>query len=124
QVPGLVVIEVAPEMVAQYNIWLGNHVLPRLTWRNLGLYGGDLMRDSSHVTELAKDRLIPVYRCRQQIRTELMTALQESPAPPIPETQTTASGVATSAGEEPASSAQELADRFLETDQSVAFQER
>ncbi len=110
--PSLVVIEVAPELVARYNLWLGNHVMPHPTWRHLGVYVGDLVRDLVHVPDLVKDRLIPLYRCRQQIRTGVCTSVLDTVTPPP---------AATSDGPPCATEGNE---RFLDRDPDVVFPDR
>jgi hypothetical protein len=75
--PRLAVIEVTPEMVARYDLWFGNHVLPALTAGNLRTYLGDLRRAWLNTPGIIADRAYPVYRCRRQVWSVAGDALAE-----------------------------------------------
>jgi hypothetical protein len=75
--PTLAIIEVAPELIARHDLWLGNHVMPAVTRANLGTYGGDLLRAWMNAPGILADRTYPLFRCRRQLWTIAGDALAE-----------------------------------------------
>jgi hypothetical protein len=67
--PGLVLIELCPEMVNRRNRLFGAHVLPSLDGQAFRTYLDDLWR-SRNIRRLILERVLPVYRYRRALRGE------------------------------------------------------
>jgi hypothetical protein len=65
--PKLAIVEIAPEMVARHDLWLGSHVMPGPSADNLADYVAGLCRSWMNAPGILSDHLYPMYRCRRQM---------------------------------------------------------
>ncbi len=127
--PTLAVIEVAPELIARHDLWLGNHVMPAVTLGNLGTYLGDLRRAWMNAPGILSDRAYPLFRCRRQLWMIAGDALAEDHGvdvrPIDPESWTRRASGEQSVDSAAAEAQGNIAgSRFLDTDQTRQRQQR
>jgi hypothetical protein len=127
--PGLVVIEVCPELVNRRNRIFGAHVMPPLTRQTVSTYFSDVLL-SMNVRRLFVERLIPVYRYRRALWGEVARVLAKkrsartvaserssrSPGTAVKENPVTTAERRDAAPTSPRPAAEEL---FLDRDPSV-----
>jgi hypothetical protein len=115
--PRLAIVEIAPEMVARHDLWLGSHVMPAPTAENLGDYLTGLCRSWMNAPGIISDHLYPMYRCRRQAWMAVNYALDLDP--PGPDTWHRRASWTRALDPSAATTQASLAtDRFLDTDQT------
>lgn len=75
--PALVIIEVSPEMLAERNFLLDQHVLRQFTWGEIPEHFSDIC-ESGGLSRLLRARAIPLYVHRREICRRAYAALAET----------------------------------------------
>ena len=74
--PRLVLLEISPETVNQYNDWLGLHVRRQLRWHDLPSYLVDVCL-SNQLVRWAGERLNPIFYHREELWCKAAESLPE-----------------------------------------------